>query len=96
MATANDTVIGLSSLATTETISGGAFTGVTVRGTDAVNSFNLSTSTLTNIVSVDGAGGLTRSQGRRPTTSSWAARGPTPSLVDSARTASPVVPTTTR
>ena len=57
-ARANDTVIGLSSLATVESITGGAFTGVTILGSPANNTLNFGSVTLTNIVSVGGGAGI--------------------------------------
>jgi Ca2+-binding RTX toxin-like protein len=49
-----DTVIGLVSLAGIETITGGAFAGVTIAGSDAANVLNFSAVTLTNIGQING------------------------------------------
>ena len=56
-ATADNTVIGLRSLATVETITSGGFTGVTISGSAAANTLNFSSVTLTGITSIDGGAG---------------------------------------
>ncbi len=56
-AMSNNTVIGLVSLAGVESITGGAFTNVTILGSGAANTLNFSAVTLTNIFFIDGGGG---------------------------------------
>ena len=56
-ATANGAVIGLSSMTGIEVISANGFSGVTIVGSNAANTIDLSAVALTGIVSVDGAGG---------------------------------------
>ncbi|SDY45461.1 peroxidase family protein [Nitrosomonas sp. Nm33] len=55
--TANNVVIGLSSLAGIEEISSGSFTGVRIAGTSAANTLDFSATTLTGITSISGNGG---------------------------------------
>jgi Ca2+-binding RTX toxin-like protein len=57
VATADGTVIGLSSLATVESITSNGFTGVTIAGNGNANTLNFAAVTLTGIGSIDGAGG---------------------------------------
>jgi Ca2+-binding RTX toxin-like protein len=56
-ATANGTLIGLTSVVGVEQITGGTFTGVRVVGSANADTLNLNTVTLTNIVNVDGGAG---------------------------------------
>ena len=63
-AMANNTVIGLSSLATVESITGGAFSGVSILGSPANNTLNFGAVTLTNIDRSAAVRVSTRSLGR--------------------------------
>ena len=54
---ANNTVIGLSSIATIEAITAGSFTGVTISGSGAADTLNFTGVTLTGIGRIDGGAG---------------------------------------
>jgi len=56
-ATANDVAIGLRSITGIEAITGGGFTGVTVKGSESAEVLAFSAVTLTGIDRIDGAGG---------------------------------------
>jgi hypothetical protein len=56
-ATANNTVIGLRSLATVEAISADTFTGVSISGSAVADTLNFSAVTLTGITQIDGGAG---------------------------------------
>jgi len=57
IATADNTVIGLRSIATVEAVTAGGRSGVTIAGNGAANVLNFGGVTLTGIGSIDGAGG---------------------------------------
>ncbi|MGL5838242.1 MAG: cadherin domain-containing protein [Sphingorhabdus sp.] len=56
-ATANNTIIGLRSLATVEAITADAFTSVSISGSSAADTLNFSSVTLTGIAKIDGGAG---------------------------------------
>jgi Ca2+-binding RTX toxin-like protein len=57
IALANNTVIGLTSIANVQTISAGAFTGVSILGSGNADTLNFAAITLTGITKIDGGSG---------------------------------------
>lgn len=57
VALANNTVIGLASIAGVESISAGSFTGVSISGSAAADTLNFASTTLTGITKIDGGAG---------------------------------------
>ena len=93
---ANDTVIGLRSLASVEAITANGFSGVTIVGSATANTLNFGAVTLTGIGSIDGGAGQRHASPARPSpTSSSGVRHSTSSTVATATTRSPAAPTTT-